>query len=451
MRIDFTGAGNEGDGWAVSGRVVNATDAAVLSTKSRVGVEPGEPLISDERGWPRCGAFYQQRLIMGGFRSLPNAWIASQQGDYYNFDRRLDEANGSFLVPMDTAGGETILKITGQRNLLIFTNEAEYWLQDRALSKTTAPSHVKASEDGIAPGVPICQNEGAALFIYKNGSVVGEFAYTDTQGNFLANSISILSAHLIEDITGAALRRPSRFSDGALYACVRADGDMRLAKLLRSQDVTAFFRRETDGRVIDVSVNGRNEMMVIVERDCDTGPRRTLERLSPDTLFDCSEGRVLDPPDTVIDGLERHEGREIWAYGDGEIYGPFTVSGGAIELPVACELVGWGRWTPPLIELLPPARFVNGDTVVLRKGRIHSAQLKLGATTSIAIGANGSPPRDVSLRRYGEPEATELEAPFEGGITVRGLTNYATDPTLVITQKRPGLIAVRSITIEAKL
>ncbi|WP_210237017.1 hypothetical protein, partial [Mesorhizobium sp. M8A.F.Ca.ET.213.01.1.1] len=91
VKITFDGVGNEGDGWAVTGRVINKADAAILSFKVTPGVEPGEDLISATKGWPHCGAFYSQRLLIGGFKSLPNAWMFSKVGDYFNYDKRFVE------------------------------------------------------------------------------------------------------------------------------------------------------------------------------------------------------------------------------------------------------------------------------------------------------------------------------------------------------------------------
>lgn len=155
VEITFSGAGNEGDGWAVSGRVINKADAAIVAVKRVAGVMPGEPVISAERGWPQCGVFWQQRLLVGGFKSLPNAWMMSLQSSYFNFDTRFTEANGPALIPMDKAGGEKIERMVDNLNLLIFTSEAEYWIAERSLSKTEAPNHVQASRNGIKRGVPV--------------------------------------------------------------------------------------------------------------------------------------------------------------------------------------------------------------------------------------------------------------------------------------------------------
>ncbi|WP_336800485.1 hypothetical protein [Kaistia sp. MMO-174] len=452
LRITFSGTGNEGDGWAVSGRVTNKADAAVLSYKQRPGVKPGEDLISDTRGWPRCGAIYQQRLLMGGFRSLPNAWICSISGEYFNFDDRLDEANGSFLVPMDTPGGEVIERIAAQRNLLIFTNRAEYWVQDRALDKTKPPVHVQASEDGVRPGVPVCQNEGAALFAYRSGSVIGEFRYTDVDGNFVATAISILSAHLISDVVDMAIRRPNAISDGSLLAVVLGDGRMRAAKLLRAQDVTAFFRIETLGTFKAVACNDRNELSVLVDVESASGTSRRLQRFDASTFLHSAKAFSFGSPTNVISGLSLHEGREVWVVGDDNVFGPFVVAGGSVTLPVPVSAGEVGRWIPPVAELLPPTREVGPNIVIRRKARIHSAQVTVRDTTSIAIAANGGRARDVPLRRYGDQDnVPSLQAPYDGVLTVRGLSGYQNEPTLTITQTRPGFLHVDAITQEAKL
>lgn len=458
IKITFSGDGNEGDGWAVSGTVINKGEAAILATHQVVGVEPGEPVMSDERGWCRCGAFYAQRLILAGLKGLPNAWMPSVAGDYYNFDQRLKEANGAFLVPMDTPGGESIEAIDAQRNLLILTNAAEYWIQERGLDKTKPPTHVRAAENGVKRAVRVSANEGAALFIYANGGVVGELRYTDIDGNFTSTGISILSAHLIEDVVAAAVRRPmSDTSDGALMALVLASGKVLLAKLLREQDVTAFTERPVDGIAKDVWVNGRNELCFIVERESDNGTERSLERLEPELLFDAATTTIFEEPSDTVTGLGHHEGCEVWAEGDGEIFGPFTVADGAITLPQAVSSVTVGRWTAPVVETLPPSRYVADGVVLRRKGRIHSAWISVEDSTSLAVGANGCAPKNVNLHRYGEAIVglPELEAGVTAQVPIRGLSvpfgEFPVEPTLTITQLRPGRLKVRSLTIEARL
>lgn len=446
--ITFTGTGNEGDGWAISSRVVNKADAAVLAFKETPGVPPGEPLISEERGFPHCGAFYGQRLLVGGFKSLPNAWMMSKVGDYYNFDQRLTEANGPALIPMDVPGGERIERIVPNRNLLIFTTKAEYWLAERSLSKTSAPNHVQSSRNGTRRGVPIVENEGTAVYVHANGDVLGEFRYTDVEGNFVSTDISLLAPHLVNNVKDQALRRSAGATSGNLNALIQDDGQARLITVLREQEVTAFTRMVTAGTPIAVSVNGRNEMSWIMQRP----DGRRLERFEYGLLLDGALSFAFGVATSTITGLERFNGQVVWAVAHDDVFGPFAVAGGKIDLPVAVTAVTVGSWSPPVVDTLPLPRTVGPNIVLRRRARIHSVVLSLIDTTSIALGVNGKPPRDLDLLRYGAPaDVPELQAAFTGEIKIRGLTGYQDDPFVRITQLRPGRMTVRSVTIEAAL
>ncbi len=448
--ITFSGEGNEGDGWAVSGTVINKADAAIVAYKTTVGVAPGEDIISEERGWPGCGAFIQQRLIPGGLAKLPNVWMASVSGDYYNFDEDQDEANGAFVVPMDVPGGERIERIVEGRNVLIFTSEGEYWLSDREISKKKPPIHVKSSSHGCAAGVPIVENEGAAIFVHRDRGVISEFRYTDVDGNFVAMPISLLAAHMFGNIKDIALRKQRYSSDANLLAVVEDDGDLRFGHLLREQDVTAF-TRITGPRYKAVSCNGRNELVAIVEREAGGQARRSLEKFDPGLILDGAIEVQSAQPISVVGGLDVHEGAEVWALADGDVFGPFTVSGNAITLPVEAMEITVGRWTPPVVETLPPARDVGPGVVLKRPARIHSVRISVVDTTSLAVAVGGKV-YDVPLQRFGsQVDVPELEHGFTGVIPLQGFTGYFDEPTVTITQVRPGRLTVRSLTIEADL
>ncbi|EFO29138.1 hypothetical protein TRICHSKD4_4953 [Roseibium sp. TrichSKD4] len=452
IAVTFSGENNAGDGWAVSGNVINKADAAILAAKTTVGVAPGEPVISSVRGWPRCGAFYNQRLLLGGFKGLPNAWMFSLQGDYFNFDERFSAANGPALIPMDVDGGEVVEQIVPSRNLAIFTNGAEYWIAERGLSRTEPPNHVQAGERGVKNGVPIVANEGALNFVSSTGSVIGEFRYTDVEGNFVSRDISLLGSHLIIDVKDQAMRRAEKSTSGNLNGIVLEDGQARLATLLREQDVTAFSRMTSDsGHFKAVSVNGRNEMSWIVDRPAG----RRLERLVTGYLLDEAQEFTFSAPQSQIFGLARFENREIWVVGDSNVMGPYLVQSGVVTLDFPVVAGYLGTWAPPKVTMLPPPRDIGpaGANVVLkRRLRIHSAKISVLDTTSLAIGINDGPLKDVGLQRYGlQADTAELRQGVTETITVRGLTGFHDEPKLTLSQLRPGKLTVRSVTIEAAL
>lgn len=450
IEIEFSGAGNEGDGWAISGRVINQADAAIVAAKRISGVMPGEPVISEARGWPQCGVFSQQRLLIGGFKALPNAWMMSLQGNYFNFDPRFTEANGPALVPMDKAGGEKIEQMVENLNLLIFTSQAEYWIAERALSKTQAPNHVQASRNGIKRGVPVIENEGAALWCHRNGATMGELRYTDVEGNFVPIDTSLLASHLLDSVVDQASRKKQESSlDGNLQAIIRADGEARLVTLLREQEVTAYSRMTAGTTFKAVACNARNELSFI----CEHAGARSLQRFETDLLLDEAMDLAFGSPQAILSGLSRFNGRPVWVIGDGNVFGPFTVTGGALTLPVPVTLATVGTWRPPIVSTLPPPRDIGPNVVLKRRARIHTVHISIVDTTSLAIGTNGGPLREVNLHRYGEvlADVAELDQGVTREIKISGLRGFADAPFVTISQLRPGRLNVRSITVETAL
>lgn len=450
VRITFSGAGNEGDGWAVSGTVTNKSDAAILANKTVVGVAPGEPVWSAARGWPQCGCFSgNQRLLVGGFKSLPTAWMFSRLADYYNFDLRFTGPDGPALVPMAGAGGEKIEHIVDSLNILIMTNKGEYWLENRALSSAETPNHVTASTNGTKRGVPVVESEGAAIFSHLEGGVLSEMRYTDVQGNFTTLPISLFGSHLVNDTKDLALRRQRRSTDGNQLFTINSDGSARLTTMLRDQEVMGFARLTSgDGIFHAVAVNGTNVPSWIVQRP--SGKR--LERSEEGLLLDEAVSGVFEVPSAIISGLSRFNGRQVWCLGDGHVLGPVDVIEGGVTLPLAVTNWTVGSWAPPKVVTLPLSRAVGPGIVLKRKARIHSVTISLQDTTSIAISTNGKPLKDIDLRRWGMlADVPELDQGFTGEIRITGLMGFAKAPYLTISQLRPGRLEVRSITPEAKL
>jgi hypothetical protein len=451
VRVTFSGAGNLGDEWALAGRVVNKADAAVVAFKVTAGVEPGEPVISATRGWPATGVFYQQRLLMGGFESLPAAWMASISGEFYNFSQKIKDANGSFLVVLDAPGGERVRRIVNNQFLLVMTSNTNYWVagsQD-GLSKLVPPRHVPASDHGVAAGAPVVQNEGAAIYIHSSGDFVGELRYTDVDGNYAALDVSLLAYHLIEQARDIAIRKKQSFQAANMLSLVNGDGSLRLAMLLREQDVTGFSRVESGCPFHATACNGNNDLTTLTQR---AGTRR-LERFEPGLLLDAAiswfGGGVQS---SVIGGVSHLEGQEVWALADGHVFGPLTVTGGVVTLPRAVISATVGVWRPPVITTLPLPRERAEGVVVKRKGRIHTLHLNLEDTTSLAVQVNGGKLFDVDLRRFGGlADVPELNQGFTGTIKLSGFTGWTELPQVTITQLRPGRLTVRSLTTEAWL
>jgi hypothetical protein len=245
------------------------------------------------------------------------------------------------------------------------------------------------------------------------------------------------------------VQRPSGLASAARLWMPRDDGSVTIGIMLRNQDVTAFVRWQTPGAVRSMCVDGKNVPHLLVERMVGGLAELHLERAEDGLIFDGVVEQTFAPAQSVVAGLGMHEGAEVYALADGYVEGPFTVTGGQITLDFAASNVKVGRWTPPLAKTLPIPSEVAERTVLRRPKRVHTVRLDVVDTTSVAIGANERPARNVALARFGE-ETDMPQTPVNETIVVTGLTGFSDTGQVVITQTRPGQLAWRGITIEAR-
>lgn len=447
--VTFSGGRNSGNNFTLSGEFINEANFALTTARTRKGSIGGEAVMSATRGYPRCGGWYQDRLLSGGFRSKSTAILASRTAEYFDLNTKLNTDSGAILINLDADGGEEVLHLVQGAYLGIFTSYGEYHLSDRALKRNTAPNIVRSSTNGSSRRCPPVLQENSILYVSREENVIYAATYDAVSTTFTSEPLSILSSHLIAGICGADLQASQSATNAQRYLLPRDDGLLVVACLIRNQDVQPFVRWLTNGAVRAVCVDGANRVNLIVDRQVGGATRRFLEIMDDALLFDAAITQTFGAPVSVVNGLTMHEGAEVWADVDGYIEGPFVVAGGAITLPTPGSIITVGRWTPPLVTTLPLARDIGGRNVLKRPARVHTVQLDLIKTTSLAIGANGSPARDVPLARAGD-RADHPQAPVTRELVVTGLRGFSPDGQVTITQVRPGRLQVRDITIQAR-
>jgi len=446
--IEFTGDDNMGELFEISARVSSQVVATAVPLRLVKGDAGGEQVFSVSRGYARDGKFYAQRLVQGGFRSSSSAILASVLSSFFDLNTKIVTADGAVLFRPPSSDNEIIERIVVGRHLLIFTQEAEYFVVDRTLSRTAIPNMVQSSRNGCAPDVPVIVADNAIFWMNRNNSLVFAAAYSEQSQAYDSRAISILASHIVRDMVDAAYQRPSKATDAGRYLLVRSDGLMIVGSVLQEQEITGFVRWATDGLVKRVSVDHREQAKLIVSRTIGGQARLTMERMDESAFLDCCV-TVNQALSATVSGLGVHEGREVWAVADGFVTGPFTVSSGQITLDVPAASIIVGRWTKPLARTLPASREIAPNTVMLRNGRITAVRLHVLDTTSIAVGANGQPARDVSLFRAGMAPDVPLPG-YSGPLDKAALVGFQRGPQVEITQVRPGRMKVRDLVYELK-
>lgn len=449
--IDLSfGDGNAGKRFALVPRISNITTAASIASHLTLGDPGGEEIMSVTRGWPATGNLYQGRLDLAGFKSEPGAVLASVSGEIYDLNTLIENPAGALLFRLDSNGAERVQHLARSKHLMIFTNEAEYFVSDRAIVRGTPPNTPQSSRNGSAPGVRPVESDGGILYVGKSRSIIYTAAYSDVSQSYESDPISLLASHLNTQIKSTALQRSSLSTDASRFWIVRDDGQMTVGVMIRNQDVTAFVRFVTDGQVRDVCVDGGNVTWLLIERQVGVSRQIIRERVSPDAILHQERNFVFGAPTAIVTGLGSMEGAAVWAFADGYATGPFVVAAGAITLPEPATTVIVGRWTPFIADTLPIPRLIGERVVLQRPVRVHTVRVHLLGTTSIAIGANGRPPRDVALLRGGQASDQPIQ-PTSGPFSAQGLMGWSDDGIVRFTQVRPGRAHVRNLTVEARI
>ncbi|KTR08566.1 hypothetical protein NS365_01120 [Aureimonas ureilytica] len=442
--LTFGGA-QSGAEYAVTSQIVNTGTVSILPTHTQIGRTDGEALMSGSRGWPGVVAIVQDRLAYAGLKARPSALLLSQTAEYFNVNIKAQRSDGAKLEALRTNSAEEILHVTARQYLLVFTDEAEYFATNRTIARNEPSNFVETGRNGLQRGTWPAEIENRTYFVAQRGGVLFSTAYDDLSTAFTSRQESLLASHLVDGIVMSDLQRGTDDTDAPRLWLLRSDGRLVCATIIRDQEITAFFEYDAGGPVRSIGVDASNRLWLVVERP----DGLQYEWLAPGSWLAGALNSVSDAGG-VVSGLP-FEGRAVWIMTSGGfVDGPFTVSGGSIKTPFPSTALSVGLWIAPLFQSMPRVRVLPGDQVLRRPGRVHTVKANVLGTTSIAIGANGTPVRDVPLLRTSDPTDQPMP-PKTQLVTVAGIPGAIEDTTVVISQTRPGSLWVRNLTFEEKL
>jgi len=246
-----------------SGTVVKATTEVPFFSTDAIAsgawtLETGyEAAWSSSRKWPRTATFHEGRLIIGGSFSLPSTVWASRVGDFFDFDPGQSLDDEGMQATIDTNQLNAIVGIFSGRDLQIFTTGTEFICPQidgsplTPLSFIFKPMTTRGSKQGTQP----VSTEGGTLYLQRGGKAIREFLFSDVEGAYVSNDISMLSSHLLQTPTRMCMRRGTNVDEGDLLTITNSgDGSMAVFSILRSQNIIAPSLFTTDGSFLDCQV-----------------------------------------------------------------------------------------------------------------------------------------------------------------------------------------------------
>jgi hypothetical protein len=329
---------------------------------------------SDTTGWPRTGAFLENRLWLGGPTGKPQRVDGSKSGLYTTFSPSdldgtvADDAAIDYPLNADDLHSVRWLSPTS-RGLAIGTSRGEWLLSaGSTTAEVITPGNATARPStyhGSDTTQPV-KVGSATLFAQRGSRKLREFAYLFEQDDFTAPDMTLIAEHILRPGTTQHVQQQIPHT---IIWSVRTDGALLGFTYERAQNVTAWHRHSLGGfsdsgstaaakvealALIPSADGSRDELYLQVERYINGGTKRYIEYMTKfwETTddqdeavhLDCAWTQLSDPASAVIDQLHHLEGESVQIYADGARYPDQTVSNGLLTVSMTNSIltVGYG-------------------------------------------------------------------------------------------------------------
>jgi len=347
---------------------------------------------SETTGYPRCLGFFEQRLGWAGSRSFPQHVGLSRTGDFEDHAPTDQDgtisAEHAIVYEIASEQVNVVLWLIASRQLLIGTTGGEWSMfgsQDEALSAKAVNTRQHTAH-GVADIAPV-KIENTAMFVQKALTKVRGLAFSFDADGYQADDMTLLADHILE--SGAVELAYQQEPFNAMWI-VRNDGVMATMVFNKKQEVISWARHITEGDFESVSVipgpNGRDQVWCVVRRVIDGDIKRYVEYID-DSINTDSSLSYSGPATQVLTGLGHLEDKVVAIVGNGAVYPPETVVGGAITLdgPEVTEAtVGLG-YLPFLKTLSPEVPMPGGGTSHGKPRRWYEVFVRLFQTMGLNI------------------------------------------------------------------
>lgn len=429
--------------------IVPFFDTTVIASQAWTLETGHEDIWSTTRGWPLSCAFYQNRLVFGGSRDLPNSIALSRIGDYYDFDpgQALDD-DAIFYILGARDEVPAIYHLMADRHLQIFTSSAEYYVpisEDTPLTPVNF-SVRRTTKRGLRREIRPVNLDGQTVFCQQGGKAFREFTFTGSIGAdaYESTNLSLHWSHLVSTPVAVSLWPSQEKDDADRLLSVNADGAMAVCMRMREQELNGAVQWTTDGLYKGAGAVD-DEVYIVVDRVIGGVTKRYLEFLD-DTLYLDSALTYNTPGQTVLTGLDHLEGKTVRVRADDFWQASKVVTGGQITLDDAivanCQV---GLDYTPLAETLPPWKEgADGPIILDGKTRISRVDVSCYETQNLLVQGDF-----VDFRSFNDPADAPIPE-FTGTKIVSGLLGWRRDNKVVLTQDAPAPMTVRNIEYQVR-
>ena len=447
-------------GTSVTLTIVQPFDDADLIANGLWGME--EVAYSASRGWPVSGTIFQGRLILAGAKALPDFFAASRSGVIRNFANTNADDDSGFSGFSDSDGISTFQNVLVARHLQIFANDGEFYIPksenegltpNNSILRRNSSVGSKAKElDNTLVNIKPEEMDGIVYFIQKGGGDIRSFIFNDGEQAYKADTVSIVSSHLIREPKDMAARKSQSITEpNYLWVVNGLDGSMACFCVLASEEVNAWTLLTTKGSFEGAGVLDQDSYFAI-KRTINSATVWTLEKFNNDLLFD--GGKTGTGVVSSVSNLDWLEGEVIQVVLDGSYMGTVTVSSGVATFPRATttsyqlgipfpDVDEAGDENPAgagnnvLIKPLPDDFATRAGSTMGKRKRVVNVALRVYNTQGFYINNQWVPFRELGGSLLDETVPTKSR-----DVKIKSIPGYSERGQFSITQKEPQKMTV---------
>lgn len=441
-RYEFT-AGSAATESAIGGG--SAVDYQVVGAGTRAWQEEA---FGPVNGWPGACAFHDERLWLGGSRSLPDGLLGSRVSLPFNFDIGTGLDDESVQGSIGTEDVSSIRSIFSNGDLLVLTATAVMFMPVPVGQPVITPLNAKAKRtpcSGVGNVTPASFDQ-ATLVIQENGATVFELLRNDqsVETRFTAADTALLSGHLLQapvdldTIQGTGTR-------GEQYAfVVNSDGTVAVFLSARSESVAAWSLWDMGTAKVRAVCCLGSDVFFAVERAA--GWRLEKLATTDDWILDGAVTVAVPTPRTTFTLPNQYWGQLVDVAVGPDYIGQYLVGpyGELVLLdPYQTINVGFGflaKFVTLPVDVQLPIGPQTGE-----KKRIVKAAIKVQGTYSAAIQG-----RRITLRNAQDLVENGLQG-FTGSKEIGGLKGWSIDAQLTVEQLEPGKLKLLGISMRVQV
>ncbi|WP_342051994.1 MULTISPECIES: hypothetical protein [unclassified Cupriavidus] len=385
---------------SVSG-VIKKELTATVAAPANAWVLNG-PVWNASDGYPRTGAFYEQRLTAAGSPRYPQTVWGSRTAIYFDFTQGTDDDEGfSFTLP-STGEINPINRMTSSTVLIPLTNGGEFTLYG-GVEKPLTPTNPQMKQRSAfgSNDVKPAKIGTEMLFVQRAGRKVRAVSYDPDTYSYKAPDLTVLAEHITQSgIKEMAYQQEPR----SVLWCVRNDGRMATLTLDRDEGVTAWTPQRTDGdfeSIASIPNATGNEVWAIVRRTVNSETKRYVERFDATCFTDCAVKGANQVGSATWGGLGYLEGKTVDVKADGVYQGEFVVNDGQVTIERNAFEVEIGINFESRIKLLRPE-------IQTGEGSAQGNQMSTSEVTPLFLNTTGCKVDTGDA----DPDYKEIEIPF---------------------------------------